>query len=229
MILTVTMNPTVDIRYELNTLKLDTTNRVTDIIKSPGGKGLNVARVLALAGREVKATGVVGGMLGRLIVQKTEEDGIINQFMEIEAESRNCVSILHDDGQQTEILEAGPMLSPQEKDRFLKVFESLAKDVKIITISGSLPKGLPGDFYKQLVAIGKQNNAIILYDTSGKSLRAVLESEVKPDLLKINLTELGEVIGQAVSKHGEQIKNAIDSELFAGIGRLLLHWVKTVQ
>lgn len=96
MILTVTMNPAVDISYSLEKFELDTVNRVLKINKTPGGKGLNVTRVLKQVGNKVIATGLLGGVLGIDIQKKLSEKGIEHRFFEISGETRNCIAILHE-------------------------------------------------------------------------------------------------------------------------------------
>ena len=73
MILTVTMNPSIDISYPLDELKIDTVNRVVDVTKTAGGKGLNVTRVLSEFGDSVLATGLVGGKLGEFLVEHIDD------------------------------------------------------------------------------------------------------------------------------------------------------------
>lgn len=221
LILTVTMNPSVDIRYEMDQLNIDTTNRVPVAHKTAGGKGMNVARVIALSGRKAAATGIIGGTLGDFISQKTKEDNITDQFLKLSKESRNCIAILHD-GNQTEILEAGPTFTKEEGEQYLTKFEELVQDVKIITLSGSLPPGLSVDFYKQLIEIAHKNDVKTLLDTSGDALKAVLESDVHPDLVKINLEELNAVSEEEVSVDFESMKVALESNLFADIEAVII-------
>ena len=106
MILTVTMNPSIDISYPLDELKIDTVNRVVDVTKTAGGKGLNVTRVLSEFGDSVAATGLVGGKLGEFLVEHID-DKVTKRFFSIQGETRNYIAILHGDN-QTEILEKDP-------------------------------------------------------------------------------------------------------------------------
>ncbi|HFI1019885.1 TPA: PfkB family carbohydrate kinase [Streptococcus pneumoniae] len=106
MILTVTMNPSIDISYPLDELKIDTVNRVVDVTKTAGGKGLNVTRVLSEFGDSVLATGLVGGKLGEFLVEHIDNQ-VKKDFFSIQGETRNCIAILHGDN-QTEVLEKGP-------------------------------------------------------------------------------------------------------------------------
>lgn len=94
MILTVTMNPSIDISYPLDELKIDTVNRVVDVTKTAGGKGLNVTRVLSEFGDSVLATGLVGGKLGEFLVEHIDNQ-VKKDFFSIKGETRNCIAILH--------------------------------------------------------------------------------------------------------------------------------------
>ncbi len=116
MILTVTMNPAIDVSYPLGEFKLDTVNRISDVSKTAGGKGLNVTRVLSEIGEEVTATGLVGGTNGLYLVQHLPEP-VIPSFYDIAGDTRICIAILHDN-QQTEILEGGPRISESESEGF---------------------------------------------------------------------------------------------------------------
>src|SRR5690625_1318603 len=118
MILTLTLNPAVDISYKLDQLSMDTVNRVEDVSKTAGGKGLNVARVLTQLGEEVAASGFLGGRLGNCIRSQIDLLGINDFFIEISGETRNCIAVIHE-GKQTEILESGPTIPKAEEKRCL--------------------------------------------------------------------------------------------------------------
>ena len=95
MILTVTMNASVDITYVMDELKTDGTNRVANVTKTAGGKGLNVTRVLKQVHADVTAAGLAGGCNGQFIQRELKRQGIPCEFCEITAESRNNISIIH--------------------------------------------------------------------------------------------------------------------------------------
>ncbi|MDO4205598.1 MAG: PfkB family carbohydrate kinase, partial [Streptococcus gallolyticus] len=135
MILTVTLNPSIDISYPLDELTLDTVNRVSEVKKTAGGKGLNVTRVLSEIGDNVTATGFIGGKLGDFLTSRLDQNGIQHRFFPIHGETRNCIAILHE-GLQTEVLEAGPMIDRDEADGFLNHFRYLCPSYDVITISG---------------------------------------------------------------------------------------------
>lgn len=216
MILSVTMNPSVDISYSLHEFKLDAVNRLAKVRKTAGGKGLNVARVIAQMEEKVLATGVLGGTIGDYIVQELNKCHIPNDFLKIEKESRNCIAILHD-GMQTEILESGPTLTTQEGTDFLAKFEDLLAKASLVTISGSLPKGLSVDFYQQMLTISQRKGIRVVLDSSGEPLRAALLHKEKPYAIKPNITELSQLLGVQVDSRVSSLKQALDQECLKGI------------
>ena len=125
MILTVTMNPSIDTAYPLaGTLKVDDVNRV-ELIKTAGGKGLNVTRVLGHLDDDVVATNLLGDRMGDFIADRMDEDGVSHDFVRIFGENRVCIAALHE-GNQTEFFEADPAVSADELDRFTAKFCELA-------------------------------------------------------------------------------------------------------
>lgn len=215
MILTITLNPAVDISYRLDRLAINTINRVDGVTKTAGGKGLNVARVLRLLDEEVAASGFLGGSLGEFISSEVEALGVHNYFIPISGETRNCIAIIHAD-KQTEILESGPTISDSEAQSFLAAFTDHIQRVKYVTISGSLPKGLPNDFYVQLLKLACHNQTPVLLDVNGPALSVVLDSQYKPFLIKPNAEEFADVLGtKSVDK--QQIITAIKSKRFTDI------------
>ena len=216
MIVTITMNPSIDISYPLETFRLDTVNRVIDVKKTAGGKGLNVTRVLKQLEDEVTASGLLGGFLGESIKKDLDEAGITHSFSPINGETRNCIAILHE-GKQTEILESGPVISDAEAEVFLNHFTDLVKDASILSFSGSLPTGLPKDFYAQMITICHMYYKPVILDCSGESLKLALQGEAKPLLIKPNTEELADLLGRDVSDNIEVLKEALQDSLFDGV------------
>ena len=215
MILTVTMNPSIDISYPLDELKIDTVNRVVDVTKTAGGKGLNVTRVLSEFSDSVVATGLVGGKLGDFLVENID-DKVSKRFFSIQGETRNCIAILHGEN-QTEILEKGPEVQEKEGQDFLAHFKELIETVEVVAISGSLPAGLPVDYYASLVELANQAGKPVVLDCSGASLQAVLESSHKPTVIKPNNEELSQLLGREITKDLDELKEVLQEPLFDGI------------
>lgn len=213
-ILTVTLNPAIDISYPLESFHLNTVNRVAQVGKTAGGKGLNVSRVLKELGADVLATGFVDDALGAEIIKDLKSEGIKSRFTQISGKTRNCIAILHE-GQQTEILEKGPQILKEEAEQFVNNFKIIMAEVEAIAISGSLPEGLQESFYPQLIEIANKEDKKVVLDCSGKALEAVLKGQHKPSVIKPNLEELTDLLGKEVTL--ENIKESLQDKLFDGI------------
>ncbi|HEM3532986.1 tagatose-6-phosphate kinase [Streptococcus suis] len=216
MILTITLNPSVDIAYQLDTFQLDTVNRVEKVQKTAGGKGLNVTRVLKQIGEDVVATGFIGGELGNYVKKQLTRNDIKNSFVEIGNETRNCIAVLHD-GQQTEILEQGPTIQEHEALNFIEHLEIILNNVDVVAISGSLPKGLASNYYVEIVELCKKCGVAVVLDCSGEALKNVLESQQKPTVIKPNTEELSQLIGKNVTDDIQELKEVLSGQLFQGI------------
>ena len=215
MILTVTMNPSIDVSYPLEELNIDTVNRIEKVSKTAGGKGLNVSRVLSQLNAPLTATGVVGGKFGDYLTEQLDKDGIPHSFSKIDGETRSCIAILHE-GKQTEILESGPEVTAEEQEAFVAHFEELMADTDFITISGSLPKGINHDFYSLLIDKATEADVKVLLDTSGATLKASLENTHKPFLIKPNETEIADLLGKEIHSNDELVE-ALEDKEFDGI------------
>lgn len=216
MILTITLNPSVDIAYQVDTFHLDTVNRVEKVQKTAGGKGLNVTRVLKQVGEDVVATGFIGGEIGSYVKKQLTRNDIKNSFVEIGNETRNCIAVLHD-GQQTEILEQGPTIQEHEALNFIEHLEIILNNVEVVVISGSLPKGLASNYYVEIVELCKQCDVAVVLDCSGEALKKVLESQQKPTVIKPNTEELSQLIGKNITDDIQELKSVLSGQLFQGI------------
>lgn len=221
LILTITLNPSVDIGYRLTgNLNLNEVNRVDNVSKTSGGKGLNVSRVLKQLNEDVAATGFLGGSLGAFIRDGIGEQGIKDYFISIEESTRNCIAILHNNN-QTEILESGPTVSEAEQATFLKSLEIYAQKVNYITISGSLPKGVPDDFYKQILSVTAQYETPVLLDTKGELLEICLQHDKKPYLIKPNQDELADLLQKDV-RDADEVRIALQHPIFNGLSWIIV-------
>lgn len=219
MILTVTMNPSVDISYRLDTLNINDVNRTSEALKTAGGKGINVARVATQLGQKTTATGLLGGHLGAYLMEQLEVDNIQHDFLKIDQESRNCIAILHD-GQQTEILESGPTISKEETDQFLTHFKQMLKsgDYQVVTISGSLPTGMDVAVYREMIQFGNDLNIPVILDTSGSNLATVLDDEsIHLKAVKPNLDELSAIEDLTVTNDFTVIKEVLASDRYSRV------------
>ncbi|MGL4695637.1 hexose kinase [Enterococcus larvae] len=222
MLLTVTLNPSIDISYFIDSFQLDTVNRTNQVTKTPGGKGLNVTRVLHQLSIPVTATGFLGGHTGELLKDGLDQLGIQHSFSSCTGETRNCIAVLSEN-KQTEILESGPTITDDEISRFLEHFAALLKaDTELITISGSLPKGFPDDFYQVLISRAAEANCNVLLDSSGTYLQQALTGKDKPYLIKPNHHEIAELLQVEPSCEPETLIHYLQNPIFEGVAYIVV-------
>lgn len=206
MILTVTANPTIDRVYFIDDFEMGKLYRSKHVSRSAGGKGINVARVAGILGRETAAMGFVGGYTGDFIQSEIEKLGIKNLFTPISGETRTNVNISDQNGVSGEILEEGPEISAEEKERFIKAYSTCINDYDIICVSGSLPRGLTSNFYAELIQIARKRSKKIIMDTSGKALEDILSA--KPYMVKPNQDEIAALMNKKIITD-DDIKEAL--------------------
>ncbi len=189
MITTVTLNASIDKAYHMEKkIENGTVMRVASCHNTAGGKGINVARVIKLCKEDVLATGLVGGFNGKYLQKMLEEDEIRQNFILVNGETRSCINILDPAYNSTEYLEPGCEISKEEEENFIQKFPEIMKDSEVITISGSIPKGLGKDIYKRIIELAKKMGKQVILDTSGETLKLGLEA--KPTMVKPNKDEM---------------------------------------
>ena len=142
MILTVTLNAAIDRTVAVPNFRLGRRHRAVESRTVAGGKGINVARALSLLGRPVIAAGFVGGPTGTRVLEGLREESVLTDFTRIAAETRiNLAVIDPTSGEQTEINERGPAVSPEETKKLFERIGYLASGAKICVLAGSLPPG----------------------------------------------------------------------------------------
>jgi 1-phosphofructokinase/tagatose 6-phosphate kinase len=195
MIITVTLNPALDKTLQVPNFSPGRRHRSVDQITMPGGKGINVARVIKRLGQPVIATGLSGGATGTRIVEALNDEAILNAFVRIRDESRTNTAVLDPtSGLQTEINERGPSVSPQELELFHDKLLYLAKGASMCVFAGSLPRGMDTAVYADLVRDVKRLGVTTIVDTDGEPLRAAMRAE--PDIVSPNELEAEELVGQ---------------------------------
>ena len=206
MITTVTLNPAIDTRYFIEDFKEGRLFRAEKTIKSPGGKGLNVTKVLKQLDANVVATGILGGKNGEWIQENLKKMNIKEEFYVSSAETRVCIAVLAKHS-ETEILETGEELTDSDLRAFEKKFMELVEKSDVITMSGSLPKGMEAGYYQKLVELVNRKGKKVILDTSGKSLLEGVKG--KPYLIKPNFDELEFVLGESIDGR-DKIKKAVE-------------------
>ncbi|MFE0370613.1 1-phosphofructokinase family hexose kinase [Streptomyces tendae] len=195
MILTVTLNTALDITYRVQGLRPHASHRVTEVTERSGGKGLNVARVLAALGHEVTVTGFAGGTTGGVVrAGLTGVHGVTDALVPVAGATRRTVAVVDErTGDTTQLNEPGPAVAPAEWSAFQETYEDLLTGAAAVALCGSLPPGVPVGAYGGLVRAARAAGVPVLLDTSGEPLRRGLAA--RPDLIKPNADELAELTG----------------------------------
>lgn len=190
MIYTVTLNPSIDFLVRLPEFKVGEVNRMTSDDKFPGGKGINVSRILARIESNSTAFGFLGGFTGDFIKEKLQAEAIVTDFVKIAADTRINVKIKSDI--ESEINGAGPEISEAERAQF---FEKLAvlTPSDIVVLAGSAPASLGQDFYLDVINKIKAQGAEFVIDIEGDVLVKSLANQ--PLVVKPNNHELGAIYG----------------------------------
>ncbi len=206
-ILTVTLNPAIDVRYNVENMRIGEVNRTKHIEKNAGGKGINVSRVITQLGGNILATGIVGGFTGKLFLSKLNADGIKNDFLETEFETRTCIAVIDKDIKGiTEFLESAEG-TPENFEKFMEKYISILDGgIDIVCGSGSLLKGIGKDIYNLLIEEARKRGIKFILDTSGDSL--VKGMEAKPFLIKPNQEELEDITGRKFKDISEVVEAA---------------------
>ncbi|MBC6450698.1 1-phosphofructokinase family hexose kinase [Actinokineospora xionganensis] len=194
MIVTVTPNAALDVTYVVPALLPNGSHRVTSVRSRAGGKGINVARVLARQGIPVIATGLVGGPTGSLLDRDLAAARVVFHPYEVAAESRRTVTVVAD-GDATVFNEPGEPVTAAEWAGFRGHLAGLLADARLVVLSGSLPPGLGFDAYADLVRVARAHGCRTVLDTSGDALLAGIAAGA--DVVKPNAVELFEATGES--------------------------------
>ena len=200
MIYTVTLNPSIDYIVEVDHFQLDHLNRIDRESKFPGGKGINVSRVLNTIDVPSKALGFVGGFTGGFIQDTLENEGVQTDFVKVQDDSR--INIKLKTGEETELNGQGPALTAENIAELNNKLEAL-QEGDILVLAGSIPPSLPNTFYSELTQKFSARGVKVVVDAGGKILAEVLQD--KPFLVKPNHHELSELFGTKITTVEEVI------------------------
>ncbi|GAA3127641.1 1-phosphofructokinase [Streptomyces echinatus] len=206
MILTVTPNPSLDRTYEVPALERGEVVRATGERVDPGGKGVNVSRAVAAAGRRTVAVLPLGGAPGALVADLLDTYGIEVAPVRVAGATRSNIALAESDGVLTKINAPGPELSAEEQERLLDTVREQSRDADWIACCGSLPRGLAPSWYADVVTRAHAMGARIALDTSGQALLEALRA--RPDVVKPNAEELAEAVARPLMTVGDALKAA---------------------
>ncbi|AOH55263.1 1-phosphofructokinase [Peribacillus muralis] len=201
MIYTVTLNPSIDYLVEVDSFQIGRVNRTSYDAKFPGGKGINVSRVLKRLGNDTTALGFIGGQTGDFVKRFLKQEEIYTDFTEIAGDTR--INIKLKTGVETEINSQGPTISKGNYQQLFNQIEQL-ENGDILILSGSIPSSVPADVYAALAETCSANGIKVVVDTSGKELLNVLLH--RPFLIKPNHHELGELFGTEIKTVADAVE-----------------------
>jgi 6-phosphofructokinase 2 len=203
-IVTITINPAVDIFVNVARVESTKKLRCSPPKRDPGGGGINVARVAHRLGSSVAAIYPAGGAIGKLLQRLVEREGIDSVTTPSHVETReNFTAYEEETGEQYRFVLPGSTLHRAEWEACLDKLASLPDKPKIVVASGSIPPGVPDDFFARVARHAKALGAKMVLDTSGAALKAALREGVT--LIKPNLVELSDFVGHPLARDTDRI------------------------
>jgi len=205
LILTVTLNAALDRTVAVPNFQLGRRHRAVESRTVAGGKGINIARALSRLGRPVIASGFAGGPTGTRVLEQLHEESVLTDFIRIAAETRvNLAVIDPTSGEQTEINERGPAVSPEEVKRLFDRISYLSGGVKLCVLAGSLPPGAGADLYARLIKELIERGILVVLDAEGEAMLAGLRAGAS--VVTPNEAEAEELVGQEFADRGDLVQ-----------------------
>src|SRR5215211_1214697 len=189
MIITLTPNTGIDHTVQIASFQLNATIRATDSAWGMGGKATDVSWILGKLGVPNRALGFAAGENGLRMERMLRQRGAETDFVWVEGETRlNTVIVVSGEGQST-ITSSTLRVSPEHLSEFMARYQKVLEGASCVVMGGSLPRGVPLEFYAEAIAQAHQAGVPVIFDSSGPSLLAGIKS--CPALIKPNLPEVG--------------------------------------
>lgn len=206
-IVTLTLNPAIDSSCQADEVRPLLKIRTFDERYDPGGGGINVARVIRELGGDVMAVYLAGGLTGQALTRMIDAIGLQHRAIPIEGFTRVSHTVYErSTGQEYRFVPEGPSIQEQEWQACLRELENLEFDW--LVASGSLPKGVPDDFYARIASMARERGVRFVLDSSGEALRRALDARVY--MVKPNLRELESVLGRSLREPAWQEEAAME-------------------
>ena len=206
MIVTLTLNPSLDRTVEVDRLERGAVLRTSEPLLEPGGKGVNVTRALTANGVPSLAIAAVAGAEGAELSRLLERDGILCRFVPVSGRTRSNTTVCDADGTVTKLNEPGSPLRDDDLDAVATAIRTSVRDGDWLVVSGSTPPKLTPAQMTALLAEAKDAGVHLAVDTSGEALATAVAS--RPRLIKPNGAELAELVGRPLTSMAEVIAAA---------------------
>jgi 6-phosphofructokinase 2 len=206
-VVTFTMNPAIDVSAAVARVVPRHKLRCTSVRRDPGGGGINVARVVARLGSDVRAVYPVGGLIGDLLRRLVDAEAVASQAIPLSQDTRESFTVGEEEtGKQFRFVLPGPELTSDDCVECLAAIAQIRPVPTFFVAGGSMPTGVADDFLARAVQSAKALGAKVVVDTSGPALAAALGEGVF--LIKPNLRELQELMGSPLNGRGQQLTAA---------------------
>lgn len=197
-VVTLTIDPTIDLTMEVDALEPKGKNRATLRGVVPGGGGINVARAIVELGGEATAIHTSGGAVGARLERLLDEEGMLHEAVGIEGETREALVLFEREGHRSfHVVPSGPEMSPSAREHLLEALSRHVREGAIVVASGSAPPGVGDDIYAVVADLVKSAGAKLVLDTSGTALQPALERGVH--VVKPNRREARTLVGHEVA------------------------------
>jgi 6-phosphofructokinase 2 len=205
MIATVTLNPSLDRTVTVEELVIDEANRWTSLRRYPGGKGINVSRVIHELGGETVAYGFIGGIDGETLKHLLQQQAVPFDFTPIKGEIRSNFIIADlATYHQTRIDAPGPHIMRHELQKLVQKVKHISPKPDFLVFAGSVPPAVPADIYRQLIEAAKNNGIKTVLDSDNKWLKEGIKA--KPNVIKPNVHEAEELLGKHLRSEAAIVK-----------------------
>jgi 1-phosphofructokinase len=207
-ILTLTMNPALDLTVQLGPLQIGQVNRSDAMLSHAAGKGINVAQVLADLGHELTVAGFLGVDNQQPFETLFAKRGFVDEFVRVPGETRSNIKLAESSGRITDLNGPGPEVSAQAQQALAARVEQIAAGFDAVVVAGSLPRGVSAQWLKTLLLRLNAMGLKVALDTSGEALRAGLEAS--PWMIKPNTEELADALDAPIISIDAQAQAAAD-------------------
>jgi 1-phosphofructokinase len=218
-ILTLTLNPALDLTVRLPQLEPGEVNRSESVLSQAAGKGVNVAQVLADLGHSLTVAGFLGADNAQPFEALFRRRGFIDAFVRVPGETRSNIKLAEATGRITDINGPGPEVGEAQQDALLDRLDLIAADFEIAVVAGSLPRGVDPQWLRELLLRLQGHGLKVAFDCSGVALRTGIEAA--PWLVKPNDQELGEACGQLAGS-AEELAAQVESLRSRGVEQVVL-------
>ncbi len=206
MILTVTINPSVDRNIEVDRLVFEDRAYILKRSDSAGGRGMNASRVLHSFGAKTLAIVTSGGVNGPRLEKLAAKSGFPVKTVPIENEIRVNLTITDKQGLAIRLNERGPKIAPEELKRIEKVVANRLESADWLMLCGSIPPGVSSDFYTKLIRLARERKVKTLLDTDGDALLHGIEAE--PTIVSPNQPEAERLLNRALITRAQFLEAA---------------------